>query len=48
MKSNTVKVIGIISLIILLLGGCGYINFKIWRLQHPNAPTWTYFLKGKH
>jgi len=22
-------------------------DYKIWKLQHPNAPTWTFFL-GKH
>lgn len=21
-----------------------YLDFKIWRLKHPQAPTWTYFL----
>lgn len=27
------------------IGGLGWINFKFWRLQHPQAPVWTFFLR---
>lgn len=24
--------------------GIGYIKYKIWRAQHPQAKTWTFFI----
>jgi hypothetical protein len=48
MKSSTRNLIIIILSGLLLIGGCGYIDFKIWRAGHPDAPTWVYFFKGKH
>lgn len=29
--------------VVLVAGG---LNFRIWRAQHPQAPTWTYFVDG--
>ena len=41
-----------IALIILgvvaLIGGIGFVKYKIWRAEHPQAKTWTFFIqKGK-
>ena len=41
-----------IALIILgfcgLIYGIGYIKYKIWRVEHPQAKTWTFFVsRGK-
>jgi cell division protein FtsB len=37
-----------ISLIILglvsIIGGIGYVKYKIWRAEHPQAKTWTFFI----
>lgn len=28
--------------------GIGYVKYKIWRAEHPQAKTWTFFIpKGK-
>lgn len=24
--------------------GVGYIKFKVWRAEHPQAKTWTFFI----
>lgn len=47
MKSSTTKLIIAVLLVVILIGGCGYIDYKIWRAGHPDSPTWVYFLKGK-
>lgn len=26
---------------------CFYVDFKLWRIEHPNAPTWIYWVRGK-
>lgn len=31
----------------LVIGGLGWANYEIWRLKHPEAPTWTYFIGSK-
>lgn len=25
----------------------GFIDFKIWRAEHPDAPTWTYYIRSE-
>lgn len=46
-----IKYIFKISMIILVicgfLAGIGYLNYKVWRAEHPDAPTWTYFTSNK-
>ena len=42
----------IIALIILgfcgVIYGIGYIKYNIWRAEHPQAKTWTFFIpRGK-
>lgn len=36
----TAVVVGVPALIFL----CFFANFKVWRMKHPTAPTWTYFV----
>jgi hypothetical protein len=31
----------------ILISGIGFISYKIWRAEHPNAPTWTFFVGRK-
>lgn len=31
---------------ILILGGIAC-DYKIWRVQHPDAPMWSYIVSGK-
>lgn len=38
------KVILTIFLILSIFGGAGYLKYKVWRLVHPDAPTWTFFI----
>lgn len=33
-----------VVVLIALIGGC---KFKFWRWEHPQAPTWTFFI-GRH
>ena len=41
--------IGLILLgIFAVIYGIGFIKYKIWRAEHPQAKTWTFFIpKGK-
>jgi hypothetical protein len=36
----------IILAIVVLIVACVGFDFYVWRLQHPQAPTWTFFFKG--
>lgn len=30
------------------ISGIGFVKYKIWRAEHPQAKTWTFFIpKGK-
>jgi len=42
MKLLKSLIIGLAVIGILVLGTI--IDYKIWRAEHPNAQTWTYFL----
>lgn len=37
-----------VFIIVLILSAIIYVayrfNFYVWRLKHPSAPTWTYFI----
>ena len=40
--------IALIILGVVLMGGIGFVKYKIWRAEHPQAKTWTFFIpKGK-
>ncbi len=35
---------------ILVAGGIAslfWLDFRVWRAMHPDAPTWTYFASGR-
>jgi uncharacterized protein YxeA len=36
----------VIAVVILLIASALF-DFHVWRLQHPGAPTWTYFVQSK-
>ena len=40
------KWIGIVLLLVVVLSGLSYFGYWIWRLQHPDAPFWTWFFSG--
>lgn len=47
LKEN-IQVALIILGVVALIGGIGYVKYKIWRVEHPQAKTWTFFIpKGK-
>lgn len=48
-KEKIIKFV-VFSILTVILGivfyGAFWLDFKVWKLQHPEAPTWTYLLKG--
>ena len=38
------KFMGIILLVVVIIGGVFYLHFKLWRAEHPDAKTFTYFI----
>lgn len=40
---ENIKLMGLILLIVAVIAGIGYGHFKLWRAEHPNAKTFTYF-----
>ena len=42
-----VKKILIYAGLALLAIGVGKLSFGLWRLEHPNAPAWTFFTSNK-
>ena len=32
--------------VLLMVIGAGYVDYKIWRAEHPQAATWTYFVSN--
>lgn len=40
--------IGLIILgVLALIGGIGFVKYKIWRAEHPQAKTWTFFMQKR-
>ena len=45
-KIKNALTIALISLgISSVIFGIGYVKYKFWRAEHPNAKTWTFFIK---
>lgn len=42
-KDNLITVLIILG-VCCLIYGVGYIKYNIWRAEHPNAKTWTFFV----
>ena len=43
-----IKILGFILIFLLFIFGIGSYKYHFWRAEHPNAPTWTFFIpKGK-
>lgn len=34
----------LVLLVLVLVVGLCLFHYKVWRLKHPTAPTWTYFV----
>jgi hypothetical protein len=55
MNDNTMKKLKenlqitlIILSVVALICGIGFVKYKIWKAEHPQAKTWTFFIpKGK-
>lgn len=41
---DSLKLIGYILALVLLVGGIGGCKFMIWKTLHPTAPAWMFFL----
>jgi hypothetical protein len=37
-------VVGLVLAIASLVFGVGFIKYKFWRAEHPQAKTWTFFI----
>jgi hypothetical protein len=47
MKQNTkdiLKIVGCFAMLTLFVGGVGGCKYKLWRIEHPDAPTWIFFI----
>jgi hypothetical protein len=44
---DNLRVIGIITILLLIIAGIGYIDFKLWRAEHPTAKTFTFFINRR-
>ena len=42
---KTLKIIAAALAFIATLLAVGWLDFHIWRLQHPQAPAWTWLFK---
>ena len=36
---------GLIMAFVIIVFSCFFVSFKVWRIQHPDAPSWTYILR---
>ncbi len=43
MKDKIIYTLAILA-VCLFVGFMARLDFYFWRAEHPNAPTWTYFL----
>jgi len=34
----------IVLVVVTLIGGIGFVKYKFWRAEHPQAKTWTFFI----
>ena len=44
---DTLKLIGALILVLILIGGIGSCKYMFWRAEHPNAATWTFFIPNR-
>lgn len=44
---ENLKAAGVVIAVVAVIALIFWANFKVWRLQHPDAPGWTYIFKGK-
>ena len=41
------KTLLFILAILILIYGIGFVSYKVWRAEHPQAKTWTFFIHSK-
>lgn len=41
---EVITIIGIIMFLLAIIYGVGWIKYKLWRAEHPQAETWTFFI----
>lgn len=41
---ETLKLVGILLLTAAILLGIGGCKYALWRAEHPDAKTWTFFI----
>lgn len=44
---ETIIIVAMISGVVGIIYGIGYLKYKIWRAEHPNAETWTFYIPSK-
>jgi hypothetical protein len=44
---DLLKIIGGTLLVLLLIAGIGGCKYKLWRAEHPDSPTWTFFIPSR-
>jgi len=42
-----IKTTLIIIAFVAIVASVGFLNYKIWRAEHPQAATWTFFIRNK-
>ena len=41
---ETLRIILIVVVISSTIFGVGYLKYRMWRVEHPQAKTWTFFV----
>ena len=42
-----IKTTLIIMAFVTIVASVGFLNYKVWRAEHPQAATWTFFIRNK-
>jgi len=42
-----VKTTLIIIAFVGIIASVGFLNYKVWRAEHPQGATWTFFIRNK-
>jgi hypothetical protein len=43
---TTAIIVLVITALIVAISGAVIFRYKVWRMKHPEAPIWTYIIKG--
>ena len=42
-----IRPIALLLLLAAIVGGISALKFKAWRVAHPDAPAWVFWLSGR-